>query len=279
MGKSDGAIDLTVSMNQEIYFNELSLEKRPDDRAVLQNFKSVHSKLKEKGFTVCRADRNTLSVLLDYMPAISGVHPGTIKNLVLSVFRAPYEKEVMTDEEEDAFLTAEYQYQGKSATGLQWAFVYDTMALSLLTDKEWDTPSVSLRNREDGSEQPVHHAATEQNIISQEQWIESLKDIELVKIAIDPADKEFHVREDHGTDKLKEFWKKIRKNDYIVSCINSLEFDKRAKTLIRKFHSNGIVELTLYWEDAGYGMAVQTTGRNYRETEKIAEILTEEYSK
>lgn len=34
-----------------------------------------------------------------------------------------------------------------------------------------------------------------------------------------------------------------------------------------------------HWYDKGYGLAVQTTGRNYRETKQIARILEEKYGR
>lgn len=279
MGKSDGEIDLTMSMNQEFFFNELSLEELPDDINVLDNLKACFGKLRESGFTICRIDHNQINKLLDYIPNISGVSVGTAKNYLLSRFRPPYEKEDMTDKEAESFLNVDLYYHGRNVAGLQWAYVYDTMALSLLTDEQWNTSTVILKDQVSGSEVPVHHAATEHNVIDQEQWIEALKDIELVKTDIVPGDKKYHVRDDHGSEKLEAFWKKLRNNDYVISCLNSLEFASHSKELIRNIFPDGKIEVTLHWDDAGYGMVIQTTGRNYWETKEIAEILKKDYDR
>ena len=43
--------------------------------------------------------------------------------------------------------------------------------------------------------------------------------------------------------------------------------------------SNGINEIVLPWTDEGLGIAIKTTGRSYRETEKIASILEKEFGR
>jgi hypothetical protein len=47
---------------------------------------------------------------------------------------------------------------------------------------------------------------------------------------------------------------------------------------IKKCHRTGIIEIVLYKTDRKYSLQVQTTGRNLRETEAIAEILNDQYS-
>ncbi|NJO02297.1 MAG: hypothetical protein HC880_11955 [Bacteroidia bacterium] len=107
---------------------------------------------------------------------------------------------------------------------------------------------------------------------------EDRKDVELVKTELKPDEKDFKLADTHhGNDKLKRFWKKIRKSEYIISCVNSISWDSYTRTLVGKKEANGQVEIFLYWEDEGFGMKLQTTGRNLKETEKIAEILQKEY--
>ena len=78
---------------------------------------------------------------------------------------------------------------------------------------------------------------------------------------------------------LKDFWNKLKNCEYVESCINSLPFNSFDKELIRDVKPNGQIELVLYWTDKGLGMVIQTTGRNYRETKKISDIIAEKYSK
>jgi hypothetical protein len=46
-----------------------------------------------------------------------------------------------------------------------------------------------------------------------------------------------------------------------------------------KISSDGKIDLVLYWEDAGYGMVIQTTGKNFRETKAIAEIIKNNFDR
>ncbi|WP_027003420.1 hypothetical protein [Hugenholtzia roseola] len=109
---------------------------------------------------------------------------------------------------------------------------------------------------------------------------EENKKLELIETKLEPEVKDFKLADTHhGNNKLEKFWKKIRKSKYIISCVNSIAWDSYARSLIGKKDNNGQIEVFLYWEDEGFGMKIQTTGRNLRETEKIAEILENEYDK
>ncbi|MFV0501437.1 MAG: hypothetical protein ACK5MH_07620 [Bacteroidales bacterium] len=59
--------------------------------------------------------------------------------------------------------------------------------------------------------------------------------------------------------------------------INSLPFNSACKNFIRKTYPDGKIEIVLTKTDKGLGIIIQTTGRNIRETNRIAEILEEEY--
>lgn len=85
------------------------------------------------------------------------------------------------------------------------------------------------------------------------------------------------MRNDHGKDLLEEHAKRLLRNQYVNGVVNSLPFNKKSKRYILQVKDDGIINIVLYWTDAGYGMAIQTTGRNIRETKLIAEILEKEY--
>lgn len=267
-------------MRDEIYFNELCLEDKPLDYAVVTNLKGCYQKLKSENFSVCRLNSGMKIEILDYLKSIPGVSVSTITNFFYSFFHEPFEKPSMTDEIEDKFLQHELYFEKKKATGLLWAHTYDTIAFSLLTNKKWDCDTIPVIDKGDSDKEiMIHHAATVENLNSQHDWIESLRDIELVKTSLPLEKKSFKVRHDHGTDVLEEFWNKIKNCEYVESCINSLPFNSFDKELVHDIRANGQIELVLYWTDKGLGMVIQTTGRNYRETKKIADILAEKYSK
>jgi|GEM_PF-6268950 len=109
---------------------------------------------------------------------------------------------------------------------------------------------------------------------------EANKEIEILETDIPIEDKVFKVADTHhGNNKLEIFWNKIKKSPYVVSCINSVAWNSYARGLVGKKYNNGQIELFLYREDRGFGIKIQTSGRNIRETEKIAEILEKEFSK
>jgi putative CRISPR-associated protein (TIGR02619 family) len=93
-----------------------------------------------------------------------------------------------------------------------------------------------------------------------------------------PEKKPINLREDHGKDVLEEFAKKIVRSPYVKNIVNSLPFNPKRSEEIRRTKSDGIVEFVLTWTDAGYGLCIQTTGRNQAETNTIALHLKNEYS-
>ena len=104
-------------------------------------------------------------------------------------------------------------------------------------------------------------------------------EVTLIETTINSEDKPIALRDDHGKDKLLAFSKKVRTSIYVLSIINSLPFNPKAINLIKEIYPDGKIELVLYWEDKGIGIIIQTTGRNYRETEAIAKELKREFDK
>jgi len=64
----------------------------------------------------------------------------------------------------------------------------------------------------------------------------------------------------------------------VEGVVNSLPFNPKERGFIRRIHPDGRIELVLIWTDEGFGMVVQSTGRNLRETEAIARCLKDKYS-
>jgi hypothetical protein len=60
--------------------------------------------------------------------------------------------------------------------------------------------------------------------------------------------------------------------------INAISTDWGGNSFIRKINKNGTIEIVLIDTERRYALLVQTTGRNYRETETIAKLLEKEYS-
>ncbi len=78
-------------------------------------------------------------------------------------------------------------------------------------------------------------------------------------------------------DVLQEFSKRLIHSPYLIGIINSLPYNPYERKFIKKIRENGLIEIVLPWTDQGYGIVVKTTGRTIKETEKIAEIIKEEF--
>ena len=90
-----------------------------------------------------------------------------------------------------------------------------------------------------------------------------------------PDEKDIHLADHHGKDVLKVLCDRLKYNEYITAMRST---DWGGNSFIRKIHPNGVVEITLIKSERKYALWIQTTGRNYRETEAIANKLREIYS-
>ena len=189
-------------MEQDFYFNELSLEKKPDSLSVARHLKDCYLKLKYNGFTVCRISHEAKQEILEYFTNITGISKHTITNFLYYFFASPFGKSNIT---------------------------------------------------------------------------ETAEDVELVSSSTAPDLKTFSPRDYHRKDVLTDFWNKLKKNEHIVSGINSLPFYPKFRNFIKEIRPDGKIEIVLHWADKGLGLGIQTTGRNYREIKAIADILTQKY--
>lgn len=110
-------------------------------------------------------------------------------------------------------------------------------------------------------------------------WKDYKQSLPLVLIKSDkiPQEKPIKIREDHGKDILTEFSNKLCQCEYVEGIVNSLPFNPKESNFIHTIKDNGLIEVVLYWTDPGYGLVVQTTGKNKKETEEIAKILRRKY--
>lgn len=257
---------------RETFFNELSL-KQTLSRDVLDNIKSARVALRSKDITVCRVSHEIVGQLKEGLLSIPGVPKGTITNFFYSFFHAPYEKPDAPDEKETEFLSHNYSYDGENAIGLGWADTYQTLSFSLLTADRWNVPVLQVTK--DGSIVDVHNVCTATHVETASDWLMQFEKPEDCRIP--PQDKHFHVKDDHGKDELRAFWNKISKCPYVKECINSIPFNSSERDFIRRVYPDGRIEIVLTWEDKGYGMVIQTTGKGEYQTKKIADMLKRQY--
>lgn len=264
-------------MNNEAYFNELSLKNKPNDYSICEHLKDCRKFLKDNKFNICRARHEDIVDIISYIGSIDGVSKKNAMDYIYSFFKSPFEKD--EDEvETDNYLLKNLYYNGEVVDGLHWTQIYDTVSLSLCTEEKWNISILDLFDNE-GKNYSVRNVSTGENCLKHMKWFKDQQEIILVPTDKVPCEKKFHVRADHGADILKEYWKHLSKCEYVECCINSLPFNSRETKLIRKVCSNGRIEIVLHWEDVGYGMLIQSTGRSVRETEKIAELICDRYDR
>ena len=94
----------------------------------------------------------------------------------------------------------------------------------------------------------------------------------------DPATKNIHIAGDHhGNDKLKALAQRLVRSPYVESIPHSREHHPRQRNCVEKVYGDGRIDFVLTQEDKGYGLCIQTTGRNEMETACIAEHLARKY--
>lgn len=280
-----------ISIDRQACFNELSLLDLDGNEEILplfENFAQTIKMLKRKGFNGIRYEHGITSLMLDEKFNIFDLqnYAGSrdLYVFILTTARSPY---IEADtKEEERYINEDYEVnvcgtwcEGK---GFISAYLLKTVVISLNTHPKWEKPYYLLRSS--NNKQKTERVL---NLVSPESsktedfclFVENLKPLILVQCVILPENKEFKVRKDHGSDKLKELWTKLRNCEYVVSVINSLEFNRFGVDFIEKCFDDGKIHIRLVNSDAGYGMVIQTTGRNKGETIKIGKIIRERYFK
>lgn len=111
-----------------------------------------------------------------------------------------------------------------------------------------------------------------------DQWLQE-RNVKLVETAMQPEQKPIDVEGDHGQRELKDHAKLLNRHPYVEGAVTSLPFKPQSREYILKIYDDGLLDIVLWWEDAGYSMRVKTTGRNVAETREIARILKEEFGR
>jgi hypothetical protein len=278
----------------EMIFNELSTTPISANRELanqkVAQLVRCYKEALELGFDKIRFDKQFYEIELseDYSLAnwLDDSDQHNLKDLLLSAKIYPF---IRTGDipVENQYLQHDFNcFYGEvqmECSGLAVAHIYDTLSVSFSGTPYWEANviTVTKTNRENNTSETVNvnnvfsTHCFQKNVI--QNFIANIRVLVLVPSPLLPAQKEIHFRPDHGTDVLDAFARRIRNNVYIHEIMNSLPFNNRAVRFIRRVYPNGIIEIVLHWTDEGFGMVVQTSGRNQRETEEIARLLTEEY--
>lgn len=259
----------------EIYFNELSCPSGTDiDYNDIQNLRAVYQQARIYGIRTCRIDSSSFNSLLNTVPTIKGADLN-IRNFLFSFFKQPYESE-MVEEKQDIYLEHEWCFEDTRCFGLALCCILDCISLSISRPR-WRYAKLMISC--DGDEREVRNAFDDESMDSHADWLVGKTPIELIECTLEPREKRICLRKDHGADTLEEFCEKIVRSKYVLEVVNSLPFNPGSRRFIHRVRGNGLIEIVLPWTDQGLGIVVQSTGRNQRETQRIAENLQEIYGR
>ena len=274
----------------ELIFNELSTQPFAGSfsdcysrvRQLIATYKTAES----HGFKRVRFQQTLNQIMLqnDYsmIDFISDPRAKTFAGIILGVYRYPFIDD--NSEEENRYIQSNFSIlkDGKKlpAHGLGAAYLYHTIGIGFCSELFWKNILFPLQI--EGIENRI------ENILSvsypehfKEQvfldWKEQNTDVQLIECDINFSEKNISLRDDHGKDVLLRFAKLLVKSPYVIEVVNSLPHNSYENNFIRKVKQNGLIEIVLTGTDKGFGLLVKSTGRNYKETEKIAEILQQEF--
>lgn len=72
-------------------------------------------------------------------------------------------------------------------------------------------------------------------------------------------------------------WRRLRNCEYVISAINSLPFDSRSTDFVERCFEDGKIHIRLTDTEKGFGMVIQTTGKDLRSTQLIGDHIAKKY--
>lgn len=281
----------------DIIFNELSAyHKQSDEYAANSIMVQLIKTCKESmgfDFTRMRVRHDfELLILTENYRILDWLNNSKVnriyKDFLLSIKRYPYIED--GDEAmENQFISNYYYFNEndnsglnrKEVEGLAVAFLLNTLSISFASHRIWEKTEIELIETSEDAEKTVNvrHISKDRNLEVHREWLEENRPILLIESDILPEIKKIKLRDDHGKDILREFAVKLNNSPYIIETLNSLPFNPKDQNFIKRCYPDGKIEVVLTWTDEGFGIIIQTTGRNLQETKYIADILNENYGK
>lgn len=277
----------------ELHFNELSVtltENKYAANDLMMSFSQAVAEARRKGFRNIRSPLGAHEVQLSdnytlhnwlFDKEFSETH----RSLLYGVIVQPFIDETHTYIENE-YLEATYTFEDaengvtqKECFGLAAAHLYDLPVISLDSHLCWKKIKLAINIQPTNADAYLSTVFNISNIESYKdselsRFIENLGEISLIKTEIAPDDKPNHISDHHGIQELRAYWRKLKNCPYVVEMRST---DWGGRRFIRSIDRSGIVELVLLDTEKRYAMWIRTTGRNYRETKRISEIIEEGY--
>lgn len=284
----------------ELIFNEVSFKPYIENEVLLKNkfieILDVYKQLKEtfgiKSLLFPKATfSNNVSETSTFNQWLSSLENTSEKNRIFTFIKTPFGEDILEEAEQGK--TSKYYYENAEipieqeyCIGLGICHVKERIAISIDSHNSWKQHTISFKEIIDDdfntNDVEVYNICKSEEGLTDElsQKLLYYGELELDKTVIEPENKKIKLSGDHhGNNKLKAFAKKLLRSEYVLEVLDNIAFSPTAINLIKEKYSDGSIDIVLYWEDAGYGMKIKTTGRNYRETEAIAEIIKDEFDR
>jgi hypothetical protein len=213
----------------------------------------------------------------------------TYKQFLIGMIKPPF----IPEEKEDAYLSAEYRFEDQEnnigkidCQGLASAYIRNTLSISFQNGPAWSKPELTVLVTKNGVSggKPILNVFSpggfDTDVINRfvaEKLLDELGDAYLRRTELLPQQKKCHISDDHGKDKLMKFWESLKKSPYVESAM-STDFSPQGTRFTRELEPAGKAGVVLLSKDPPYTLRVQTTGRCYPETRRIAELLEQEFS-
>lgn len=276
----------------DLIFNELAFNNKPstvnEAICLLDKFAKTCSTAEQVGFVKVRILSDFWNSIyfnnesiFDFFPKL----PKTQASFLRSYIRKPYIAEG-NEIEDDKFIQNKYyidykEFENIEVIGLAYCSFFSTIGISLSTHSFWDNIDIKILEIKDTQTNKliIKHISIPEHLKLHDDWLTNKRPITLIKSNLKPIDKKIKLRDDHGKDILFEHSQKLIQSEFVVQVINSLPFNPSERNYIRKCYPNGQIEIVLTKSDEGFGIKIQTTGSNIRETEAIGKLLQKKYEK
>jgi len=278
----------------ELLFNELSIISPSADKfaanAKMKLFSETVATARVRGFRNIRShfDSHQIELAGDYTlynwltnKDVSELYRNNLYGMIVLPFIDEDDDEI-----EARFIEANYFFEDAAngiakteCLGIASAHLYETICISLQSNQAWKNNGLNISIEANNNIQ----IETVANVFSKGCFeiptilniAEGLGTVNLQLSILAPDNKFIHLADHHGQKELKAFWNRLKNNPYVIEGRSTNWGGRR---FIRNFDRNGVVEIVLVDTERQYALWVQTTGRNLRETQAIAELLCERYS-
>lgn len=279
---------------REVFFNSRTPQMISDGEVenIVRNYANVIKCAGNLGYKKVRYETGLDDVMLtqnESLKSYCGKHSRDNScQLLLSTVRRPYIDE--TDEQKvEQYILNQYRLKMDGQEYDDMCFCAAYLANSFLVGLDvipiWKNLKYSLSINSDNEEleEPLYCVVSEEQYQDREfsKWIDEHDIIDgasIIKTSVEPSKKKIHLRDDHGKDLLTAHAHRILNSPFVIEIINSTPFKQYAKQYVDEVKANGQIEIVLMNTDAKFGMVVQTTGRNLKETIWIANELKKKYA-